>query len=161
MTLAATLRGLPARLCRDSRGAMVIETAIVAPVLILLALGGYEASRIISRQHELQSGGNEAEAIALAANQGAQTNTTTVEQILMASLGLADDKVTVTKVYRCGTGTTLYGDNTSCSSGQFVSSYAQIALTDTYTPAWTKFGIGGPVNFSVTRVVYLSMDRKP
>ena len=59
------LRKIPAllrTLAAETRGAMIVETAVVAPVLILLALGCFEVSQIVSRQHELQSGISEAEA---------------------------------------------------------------------------------------------------
>ena len=45
-----------ARLCLDTRGTAVIETAIIAPVLICMALGGFEVSNMVARQHDLQNG---------------------------------------------------------------------------------------------------------
>src|SRR5205809_105857 len=104
--LAAALRAFR----RCARASAAIETAFVAPVLVTLALGGYETSRIVSRQHELQTGAAEAEGIALAANQGASTDTTTLKTILMNSLSLSTSQVTVTKLYRCGTSTSLVTD---------------------------------------------------
>ena len=43
------------RLARDERGAMLIETAIVAPTLVLMSLGAYQISGVVARQSELQS----------------------------------------------------------------------------------------------------------
>ena len=42
-------RHLLGKLGRDQRGTMAIETALVAPVLLALSMGGYEASRIFAR----------------------------------------------------------------------------------------------------------------
>jgi len=145
-----------AALCRCTRGSTVIETAFVAPVLITLALGGYETSRIVSRQHELQTGAAEGEAIALAANQGASTDTTTLKSILMNSLSLSTSQVTVDKLYRCGTSSTLQTSSSSCGNGQIVSTYVRLTMTDSYTPMWTRFGVGSTLNFNVVRTVQLS-----
>lgn len=141
---------------RCARGSVVIETALVAPVLITLALGGYETSRIVSRQHELQTGAAEAEAIALAANQGASTDTTTLKSILMSSLTLSTSQVTVDKLYRCGSNNSRVTDPTTCGTGQVVSTYVRLTLTDSYTPSWTSFGMGSTLNFSVVRTVQLA-----
>jgi hypothetical protein len=31
-----------------------------------------------------------------------------------------------------------------------------VTVTDTYTPLWTSFGVGGNVNFSLERTVQMS-----
>jgi len=43
-----------------------------------------------------------------------------------------------------------------CTDAAQVSTYIKITLTDTYTPQWTSFGVGGPVNYSVVRMVQIS-----
>lgn len=156
MTVLSKLVGFGSAFRRCTKAAVVIETAFVTPVLITLALGGYEASRIVSRQHELQTGAAEAEAIVLAANQGATTNTTTLKTILENSLGLQSNQITVGKLYRCGTNNTLAVDTSNCGTGQDVSTYVRLRLTDTYTPAWTQFGMGSTLTFNVVRTVQLS-----
>ena len=50
------------RLRRDATGAMAIETAIVAPVLVLMAFGSFQVSSMVARQTELQSAAAEAAA---------------------------------------------------------------------------------------------------
>ena len=52
-----------ALLVRDDRGSMAIETAFVAPVLLLLSLGGFEVSQMVAGQTELQSAAAEAAAV--------------------------------------------------------------------------------------------------
>jgi len=140
----------------DRRGAMIIETAIVAPVLILLSLGGFEVSQIVSRQHELQGGIAEAEAIALAGNVGAKTDTEGLKSVLMHSLSLSDEEVQVRKLYRCGLDDTLVESADECPEDSVVSSYARITLHDVYAPMWKSFGIARNFNFNVTRTVQLS-----
>ncbi len=143
-------------LLRNTRGTMVIETAIVAPVLILLALGTFEVGSIVSRQHELQTAASEAEIIALAAAQGATTQTSTIKQIIRTSMNLTDNQVTISRFYRCNASTTTVTTSSSCGSADVVSSYIRMRLQDRYVPVWTQFGVGAPINFVVERTVQLS-----
>ena len=60
------MSGLLHRLLRDSQGVAAIETALVAPVLILLSLGSFQISQMVARQHELSNGADEAAAMGAA-----------------------------------------------------------------------------------------------
>lgn len=142
-------------LLQDLRGSMAIETAIVAPVLILMALGTFEAGTIVSRQHELQSGAAEGEIIAMAAAQGAATNADQIRAIIADSLDLSVDKVTVTRMYRCDISSNRVSTKDSCPQNSVITSYVRIEIKDTYTPVWTQFGVGGPVDLQVNRMVLL------
>ena len=53
------------KLLRNSQGTVIIETAIVAPVLALLALGAFEIGSIASRDQVLESPAAESEMIML------------------------------------------------------------------------------------------------
>ena len=81
----APLRWLAA-LAVDQRGTTVIETALVAPVLVLMALGSYDISHMVARQHELQSGASDVEGIVLAVASGTSTNVQTIKSVLTSSL---------------------------------------------------------------------------
>jgi Flp pilus assembly protein TadG len=150
--------GFLSRLRGNTQGAMVIETAIVAPVLVLMSLGAYQISGIVARQTELQSAAAEAAAIALAAAPDTVAKRDTLEQVIEASTGLATDKVQVSYAYRCGETTAFVTSNSSCGTATYMSSYVKIDLTDRYTPAWTRFGVGSPIDYSVTRYVMYSQD---
>lgn len=143
-------------LARDDRGAMAIETAIVAPVLVLLALASFETSNIVSRQHELQSGVSEAEAIVLAANVGAATDTDSLKSSLMESLSLNEDQVTVSKLYRCGAATSLVASKESCGEDDVISTYVRLRLQDDYHPIWKTFGFKRDFYFNIERTVQTS-----
>lgn len=151
-SLRARLRSLP----HDETGSMVIETAIVAPVLVMLALGGFEASRIVARQTELQTAMGEAASIARAAAPKTQSERNTVRDILRSSAGLQANEVTIREIYRCGTAATHVTDKTTCSSSEKVSTYVEIVLTETYTPRWVNYGIGEPVSYRLQRTVFIS-----
>jgi Flp pilus assembly protein TadG len=139
-----------AQVLRDARGSMAIETAFVAPVLVLLSLGGFQASQVIARQTELQTAVAEAAEIALAAP---STSLTTLRDIIKTSTGITNNsQVLVTNEYRCGTTATRVATNT-CGSGLAVTTYDKIAVTSSYVPKWAKFGVDSTVNYTVTRWV--------
>jgi Flp pilus assembly protein TadG len=148
-------RGFLSRLRHDQHGSMVVETAIVVPVLAMLSLGAFDASRMIARQTELQQAVAEAAQIALASVPDTQTERDTIKSIIRTSTGLAATNVSVTARYRCGTATTLNTTNT-CGASSAVSTYLRIAVTDTYTPVWNDFGVGSAMHYNVTRMVVIS-----
>jgi Flp pilus assembly protein TadG len=153
------LKRLLAQLRDQTRGSVVIETAIVAPVLILLSLGTFDAGRMVARQNELQSAAAEAEAIVQASVPTDSDARNQVRNVLMASVNAGNaypaTTVAVTEIYRCETGADFVPVNT-CTDAKQVSTFIKIALTDTYTPQWTSFGIGSPLNYSVVRMVQIS-----
>lgn len=144
------------RLIRNARGSMAIETALVAPVLIMMTLGVFETGTMIARQHELQSVANESEIIAVATNRGAVTDLTQLKAIIRNSVDLAADEVAVTQSYRCGIASEFVPQISDCAEGDVVSTYLNIHITEAYTPTWVAFGVGRPLNFSVRRTVQVS-----
>ena len=141
---------------RDQRGTVVIEAAIVAPMLVLLGLGAFQVSQAVARQHELQTGADDAASMALAGWKNDAAQVTALKSVLKTTLHLTDAQVTITHKYRCGTTVAYVDVKTACPAGTLVTTYLRIALTDTYTPTWTDFGVGRPINYNVTRTVVLS-----
>lgn len=135
---------------------MAIETAFIAPLLATLALGSFEIGSVVSRQHELQTAASEGESIALAASAGATVEIATLEDILETSMNLEDDQVDIAMRYRCDDVDELHTTIASCDEDATISSYVRIDLTDTYDPVWTSFGVGGPIDLSVERLVQIS-----
>jgi Flp pilus assembly protein TadG len=153
------------RLRSDSKGAVAIETALVAPLLILMSVGGFEISEMVARQHELQGGASEATAVALAANQGTETDVNTLKELLVSSLDVSANDVTVTKIFRCDADNTYVALASDCDGAndegrkarrKQVSTYVRIEITDTYTPTWSKIGVSGPLTYEVERTIQLS-----
>ena len=139
----------------ETRGTVTIETALVAPVLVLMALGTFDAGGMVARQNELQSAAAEAQAIVQAKPPTDAAGRQTVRDIMKASAGLTDEQVSVTERFRCATAASYVSVN-SCVEGEDVSTFIRVALSDTYTPVWTQFGIGSPVNYNVVRMVQIS-----
>jgi len=155
----STLMQSLSHLRAQTRGSMAIETAIVAPVLLLLALGGFDASRMVARQSELQSAASEAEAIVQAAVPADAAARETIREALQASLDPDDsnphDTVSIAEIYRCASAAAYVTENT-CAEGEAVATFVRITLTDTVTPHWTNFGIGEPLDYTVVRMVQIS-----
>lgn len=141
---------------RSEEGSVVIESAFVIPLLVLMALGGFEASRVVSRHNELQVAVAEAAAIVLANLPEEQSEYDQIESIIETSTGLAAANVGLTKKYRCNSDASLVSDSTSCPTGAVISEIVEISLKDTYTPLWTNFGFGSAVNYDILRRVQIS-----
>lgn len=140
----------------DRAGSMAVETALVAPVLLLMSLGGFEVSMMIARQTELQSAAAEAAAIVMAAQPDTPAKIARIESVVETSAGLAADQVAIIKLFRCGTNAGYASAAASCGTSQDVSTFLRITLTDAYTPYWSGFGAGRPVSYRVVRTVQLS-----
>ncbi len=148
------------RLLNDVAGAMVIETAIVTPVLVLLSLGAYQISSLVARQSELQSAVAVAESIALASNPDTVEEQGTLRQIVSTTAGLPLDKISVTPAFRCNSATALVAQLSLCAAGSKVSYYVKIEVTDTYRPIWREFGVGSDLNLRLERMIQYSQATK-
>lgn len=134
-------------------GSMAIETAIIAPVLIALSIGGFEIGSVVARQTELQSAAAEAAAIVRAATPATSEERIAIRDVVAASAGLATDRVSVTEVYRCADATAYVTSTESCNVGVVVNKFIRLTIADTYHPIWSDFGIGSEMTFNVTRTV--------
>lgn len=140
------------QLARNQRGAVLIETAIVAPVLILMSLGAFQVSEIVARQTELQEAAAQAASIAMAAAPDTAAKRTVLKNVIVAQTGLDESQVTITEKFRCGTAST-YVDSASSCVGVKVANFVLIQLDDAYNPIWSEFGVGGTLFFNVDRYV--------
>lgn len=138
----------------DQRGSMAIETAFVAPVLLLLALGGFEVSQMVARQTELQSAAAEAAAVVRATPPENWQERRTIRQIIQTSTGLDNEHVSVQEVFRCGTQTAYTDDGDACGSNP-KSTFIRIIISDNYTPIWANYGIGSGFEYNVQRTVQI------
>ncbi|MBH5322682.1 TadE/TadG family type IV pilus assembly protein [Aurantiacibacter sediminis] len=143
-----------ARIRRNDDGSMAIETAFVAPILLVLALGGFEVSSMVARQTELQSAAAEAAAVVRATIPDTAEKRTTVRNILATSTGLENDQVTVSEIYRCGTAEDYVTTADSCGA-DVEYTFIKVDISDTYTPIWTTFGVTAGFDFNVSRTVQI------
>lgn len=156
MAVRHLLKGL-----RDDRsGAMAIETAIVAPVLVLLSLGAFQVSTLVARQGELQSAMGVAAGVALASTPDTEDKRLTLKNIIAASTGLAATQIAVSDAYRCNANDHLVTAISNCTVGDKISSYVKIDLTDTYVPIWREFGVGSDLTLTVNRFIMIEQKTK-
>lgn len=148
-------RGARLATFRDSEGAVAIESAIVAPVLLLMALGVFQVGSMVSRQQELQSGASDVTAIILAAATSSGTGSNEIEAVIEDSLDLQPEEVTLLQRFRCGSNPTLDATPPSCPTGTPVHEYVLLQLTDTYTPLWARYGVGAPFTYTVNRTIQI------
>ena len=140
-------------LLRDQRGSMAIETAFVAPVMILLVLGVVDLGLLVSQQQQLQSAALEAESIVMGTLDPATMSDSTMESVLEASLGLNSNQLALSRVYRCDGG--AFSAVKGCTGSEQNYEYIKLVLNDTYAPSWTQLGFGSASNFTVTRTVQI------
>ena len=145
------------RLWHDAKGIAAVETVLVMPALLAMALGAFEVSRMIARQTELQAAMAQASSVALATEPTSDARRATLQGILQTSTGLGANNITLIAAYRCGTATAYVSDATTCGTAR-VSSFLKVTITDSYTPTWTQFGVGSALSFNVTRYVMIKQQ---
>lgn len=150
MMPSRTLRAL----LRQTDGTALIETAILAPVLIIMSIGTFEASRMVARQSELQSSAEQATEIALAIVPDTVTELNQVKAKLMESSRLGEARIQLTFKYRCGEGT-LQTVEPSCSEDS-LATYIAMDISDEYQPVWTNWGLGRSFEYHLDRTVQIS-----
>ncbi|MGX7952581.1 TadE/TadG family type IV pilus assembly protein [Tsuneonella sp. HG249] len=141
------------RLGKEEHGSVLIETAFVAPVLVIMCLGGFEVGSIVAKQNRLQAAAELATEIVLVSEPDTPDEGSDIEEELQASLP-ASAAVDVTFKYRCGTA--AMADAAGTCDEDLLSTYIHIAVTDTYTPTWTEFGFGQTIEYDVQRTVQVS-----
>jgi len=142
------------RLLADARGTMAVETALVAPVLILLGLGGFQVGSMVATQHNLETAAALGEQIALASKPDTQTKLDTMKSIISATTGVPVADISTAFIYRCGTSATVQTTN-ACGTDP-AWQYVEIIVSQTYDPIWVNIGVGHSVDLSVDKTVQIA-----
>lgn len=142
------------RLARDTVGSVVVETAMIAPILGTLCYGGYEVSAMVARQSELQATAELATEIATASKPENEAQLFQLQTILEEEGKLDEGQVAVKFQYRCGT-EAMQDIEPACSEDS-LASFVHIDLSDQYTPLWTQWGVGEGFDYNVERTVQIS-----
>ena len=156
-----------AKIRRNEDGSMVIETAFVAPILLVMALGGFEVSTIVARQTELQSAAAEAAAIVRAVIPEDADARNTVRDIVATSICKGKTRTTILGRSTCGTTSVAVNRRWRCgTAGDYVIlsgtcgsateyKFIRVNIQDTYTPMWTNFGVGSAITYNISRTVQI------
>jgi Flp pilus assembly protein TadG len=142
------------RLLTHEHGTMAVETALVAPVLILLGLGGFQVGSMVSAQHDLETAAALGEQIALASKPDSQAKLDTMKGIISATTGVPVADISTAFIYRCGTAADVQTTN-SCGTDP-AWQYVEIIVSQTYNPMWVNLGVGHPVDLSVDKTVQIA-----
>ena len=140
------------KILRDGEGAIAIETAIVVPVLMLMALGGVDYGTMLARQVELQNAMAEASQIALAAAPTDAAARQAVKEVLQTSTGLDNDHVAILERYRCGTDDVYVADSDECGTDPY-SRFIKIEIVEHYVPIWSRITNSDDIDFKIVRMV--------
>jgi len=143
-------------LARARDGAMIVEFALLAPVVLLIGLGTVDASRIVARQAQLQAALSEATQIVLASSPDNDAKITEIKTVVSNTTGVPVANITITTVYRCGVDTTYVSLPGYCPVTGEISKYLQVSMTDNYSPYWTAMGIGKAITMKIKRTIQLS-----
>ena len=149
------IKSFLAALARDKRGTSLIETALIAPVLILLATGSVDAGFGYAKQFRVQQAA--ARTAELAGTMGMLSNLgTTMQSEAASAAGVASGNVTVDIWLECA-GVRQSDVNGTCT-GSSPARFASVVITDTYTPLFAAFFSGtGTANVSVPLRGYASV----
>lgn len=148
------LKAQLSNLTTDCSGTALIETAIIAPVLILLCVGGFEVATMVEKQSRLQSTAELATEIVMVTNPDTEAERVAVESELAGSLS-SSGTIEVNFRYRCGEGAVSDTLPADCEPKQ-LATYLHVALTDWYEPLWSQWGVGTPFEYDVQRTVQVS-----
>jgi Flp pilus assembly pilin Flp len=144
------MRNLFLFLKRDQRGAVLVEMAMITPVLATMMVGAFDVSRAVARQTELQEVAAEFSAVAMATTL-TQDSLQSLREIAAQSAGIETDKVAIQANTRCGTDPEFLEAGEDCNDDEEEADFLTISIEDQYVPIWTQFGIGGAIDLSVTR----------
>jgi Flp pilus assembly protein TadG len=128
-------------LSRDSRGAAVIELAIVAPMIALLTVGIVDMSNGFSKKLKIEQAAQRAiEKIMNTSASDTIENTLAAEAADQADVPL--DHVTVTYRLECDGAQT---DAVECAEDQVTSQWITVTVIDSYEPMFARHfaGISG------------------
>ena len=139
------------------RGAVVIELALIAPLLVLMIAGVVDMSNAVSRKLTLEQGAHRAiEKIMQTTEDDSVENTLKTEAVCQVngtntdgtckSSPITTANVTVTYKLECWNGTTLGSTQTNtdpvafdaltCNSSETEARYIEVNVTDKYTPVF-------------------------
>lgn len=126
-------------LIRDTRGAAVVELAVVSPMIALLTVGVVDMSNGFNKKLKIEQGAQRAiEKIMNTSGTDTVENTLAAEAAAQAEVPISN--VTVTYRLECN-GTLTEGED--CPQGQAVAKWISVKVTDSYQPLFTRrFGAG-------------------
>lgn len=138
---------LLSRFLGNEDGVATIELAIAAPVLAIMSYGMFDVANAVAHRNSMQQASEEV-AMLVMAKPPSDGNVDYIRAAAMEATGLSDEDITTNVIHYCNE---VEQETLDCDTDQDSASYVVVNLTDSYTPMWVSFGIGGPIDMSVTR----------
>lgn len=148
MRMNTALRSFP----RDARGAIAIEFAIIAPVLLMMLVVVADFGLGFYRRMETQTA---AQRGAMYATTKAGFSQTAVANVITSSRGSITANPAPRQFCGCPTtaGVTESTCGSACAAGGTTGSYVQASAQSTYTPILRYPGLPSSLTFSASQVV--------
>lgn len=149
-------RAMLRELVAAKQGVALVETALIAPIFVILILGVADlalyGAALIKAQQAVNRG------LEMAMMGGTTVTSTSIQSETASQADVSTSNVTVTQTLECsGTATTW---NTSCATGQETAAYVQIQLSTSYQPlfalsplSWVKTDSSGKLPISLAEVI--------
>lgn len=126
-------RPAAARMVNDQRGNSLVEGALVLPMLLSLLLGGYELSRAIAIDLDLEQAAQSATSLALAKPPMHSGDTAYIAQAATAAAKGQASAVTVDAYKECN-GQRMASVTSVCGGQYQEAYYVSVQVKGTYTP---------------------------
>ena len=84
-----------------------------------------------------------------------QTEIEQMKEIAVASARVDENAIEIVENVKCGIAPDVYDASYLCPGSEEQSRLLTITIEATYVPTWTNFGVGRPINLSVTRSVQI------
>lgn len=120
------------RFIRDDRGAAIIESALVAPMLAAMIAGATDLSLGFSQKLKIQQAATRSIELATAAGLNSSAFQTLQADAANAA-GVPSTQVTVDRWLECS-GVRQTSFSGTCASGQLVARFVSVRITDSYEP---------------------------
>ncbi len=135
------------KLFSNQDGVAAIELAIAAPVLATMSLGMFDVANAVAKRNSMQQASAEV-ALLVMAKPPVSGNVNYIKAAAAAATGLDVEDINAEITHFCND---VEQETLDCEDDEDSASYVVVNLNDSYTPVWVNFGVGGPIDMSVTR----------
>lgn len=132
---------------RNQDGVATIELAIAAPVLATMSLGMFDVANAVAQRNSMQQASAEV-ALLIMAKPPSTGNVDYIKAAAAQATGLDVDDIGAEITHFCDD---VEKETLDCTEDEDSASYVVVNLNDSYIPMWVSFGVGGPIDMSVTR----------
>ncbi len=134
---------------RREDGVAAIEFCLTMPVLLLFTLGVYDVSQLVAKRLDYQQAVAEVTGLVIA--QPPRSDFSQYIDVAAAAAAVPRSAVSITREVRCNN---VVITGIMCpSSAEERAIYITIAVSGSYVPAWTHFGIDGALPIRISRTV--------